>query len=72
MNIFLVILFDFTKNNKLKTINIYSAINKCNLILDNINLMECILEFNSNNPINIPNIVKNLKYKTCLNVITNK
>lgn len=64
--------FDFTKNNKLKTINIYSAINKCNLILDNINLIECILEFNSDNPINIPKNVKKLKYKTCLNVITNK
>jgi hypothetical protein len=62
--------FDFSKNTKLKNLNIYSAINNCNInINNNINLEDCTLEFYSDNPIIIPKTVKNLKYKKDLNII---
>ena len=72
-NIMIVYCFDFTNNTKLKNINIYSAINNCNInISNNLNLEECTLEFYSDNPIYIPKNVKKLKFKNGLNTITNK
>jgi hypothetical protein len=69
-NIPIVYNLDFSKNTKLKNLNIYSAINNCNIdISNNINLEDCTLEFYSNNPIIIPKTIKNLKYKKDLNII---
>jgi hypothetical protein len=62
--------FNFTNNTKLKTVDIYSAINNCNVVFgENLELIECNLEFYSNNQIIVPKNITKSKYKRELKII---
>jgi hypothetical protein len=70
-NVPIVYNFDFSKNTNLQNLNIYSAINNCNMdISKNLKLEVCTLEFYSDYPIIISKNVKELKYNKSLTLVS--